>query len=75
MKSNIANLEAQKCVILTNLEPLKFDFHKFLHFLKAEIDQNDKIQSPKMVKMTVLELLDSPKLVSRKICIHSVENS
>ena len=34
-------------LILTHLEALNFDFHEFLHFLKAVIYQIDKIQSPK----------------------------
>ena len=56
-----------KLAILTHLEALNFDFQEFLHFLKAVIYQIDKIQSPKMAKTAVLEHLDSPKLISRKI--------
>ena len=33
-----------KSAILTYLEALNSTFYEFLHFLKAEIDQNDKIQ-------------------------------
>ena len=33
--------------ILAPLEPLNFDLCVFLHFLKAEIDQINKIQSAK----------------------------
>ena len=40
---------------------------KFLHFLKAEIYPNQKFSTPKMAKIAVLDLLDSPKLISRKI--------
>ena len=36
-----------KCATLTHFDNLNFDFHAFLHFLKADIDQNNKIQSPK----------------------------
>ena len=38
-----------KSAILTHLyfEALNFDFNEFLHFLKAEIYQISKIQSPK----------------------------
>ena len=35
-----------KSAILTHLEDLNLSFHEFLHFLKAEIDQLNKIQSP-----------------------------
>ena len=42
--------------------------YEFLDFLKAEIYQINKIQSPqKCAKMADLELLDSVKLISRKI--------
>ena len=36
-----------KSTISTHLEALNFDFHELLHFLKAEIVQINKIQSPK----------------------------
>ena len=35
-----------KSAILTHLEALNFYFHEFMHFLKAEIYQINKIQSP-----------------------------
>ena len=35
-----------KSSILTHLEALDFDSYEFLHFLNAEIDQMNKIQSP-----------------------------
>ena len=35
-----------KSAILTHLEALYLDLYVFLHFLKAEIDQINKIQSP-----------------------------
>ena len=34
-----------KSAILTHSEALNFDFYEFLHFLKAEIYQIDKMQS------------------------------
>ena len=37
---------SEKSAILPHLEPLNFDFYEFLHFLKAEIHQINKIQSP-----------------------------
>ena len=56
-----------KSAIFTNLEALDFDFYEFLHFLNYEIYQIIELQSPKNGKMAVLELTDSPKLISRKI--------
>ena len=56
-----------KSAILPHLEALNFVFYAFLHVSKAEIDQISKIQSPKNGKNAVLELLNSPKLISRKI--------
>ena len=43
------------------------DFYEFLHFMKAEIYQINKIQCPKIAKKEVLQFLNSPKLISRKI--------
>ena len=36
---NSENSSSAKSAILSHLEVLNFDFHVFLHFLKAEIDQ------------------------------------
>ena len=69
-ENNFGDFLSAKYAILTHLEPLNFDFHELLHFLKAEIDQNSKMakfRTPKMAKTAVLEFLDSPKLISRKI--------
>ena len=41
----------------------------FLHFPKAEIDQIDKIQSPKNCENISFRTVDSPKLISRKIWV------
>ena len=41
----------------------------FCTFLKAEIYQNQKSRASKTAKMTDFELLDSPKLISRKILV------
>ena len=49
------------------LEVLNIYFYEFLHFLKAENYQINKIQCLKYCKTTILELLDSPKLILRKI--------
>ena len=44
---NFGDSRSAKCAILTHLEALNLYFHDFLHFLKAGIDQINKIQSPK----------------------------
>ena len=41
---NLRDSRRAKCAILTHLEALDFHFYEFLHFLKAEIDQINKIQ-------------------------------
>ena len=64
---NFWDSRSAKSAILTHLEALNFDFHGFLHFLKAEIYQMNKSRALKMAKMAVLHFLKSPKLVSRKI--------
>ena len=43
---NVGDARIAKSAISTHSEALKLDFYKFLHFLKAEIYQIDKIQSP-----------------------------
>ena len=55
VKSILGYFRSVESAILTHLEALNFDFHDFLH------------RAPKMAKTAILELLDSPKLISRKI--------
>ena len=64
---NFGHSKSAKSAILPHFEALNFDFYEFLQFLKAVIFQINKNQSPKYGKMAVLELLDSQKLISRKI--------
>ena len=45
-ETNFGECSSAKSIILTHLEGLNFDSYEFLHFLKAEIDQINKIQSP-----------------------------
>ena len=42
---NFGESRSVEFAILTHLEALNFDFYGFLHFLQAEIDQTNKIQS------------------------------
>ena len=41
---NFEDFWSAKSAILPHLEALNFDIYDFLHFLKAEIDQINKIQ-------------------------------
>ena len=43
-----------KIAILTHLEALNFDFHDFLHFENAEIDQKSKFRLSKIAKSGIL---------------------
>ena len=45
-ENNFRNSRGAKFAILTHLEALICDFYEFLHFLKSEIDQVNKIKSP-----------------------------
>ena len=67
VKLILANSEVRKLhFVLPYLEDLNCYFYEFLHFLNPEISQIDKINSPEITKTAILELLDSPKLISRK---------
>jgi len=66
VKSNLGLVKA----ISTHLKVLNFDFYEFFSFSKAKFHQINKIQcSTKWQKTAVLELLDCPKVISRKICM------
>ena len=51
--------ESAKSAISTLSEALNFDIYEFLHFLKSEIYQIDKVHSPKTEKRQFLALLVS----------------
>ena len=53
---NFEDSWSAKSAISTHLEALNLDFYEFLHFLKAEIDQKNKIHSPKNGKKAVFAL-------------------
>ena len=63
----ISESRTSKFAIFTHLEALYFDIYEFLHFLKGGINKLTKFRAPKMAKPVILELLDSRKLISRKI--------
>ena len=43
---NFEDSRSAKSAIFTDLEALNFDFYEILHFLRAEIYQSNKLQSP-----------------------------
>ena len=47
---NFGDFRSEKSAILPHLEALNFDFYELLHFMKVEINQINKIQSPKNAK-------------------------
>ena len=60
VKSILKILEVQNLPFFKTLsQALNLDSYEILHFLKAEIYQ--------IAKTAILDLLDSPKLISRKI--------
>ena len=61
VKSSFMDSQSTKSAILPHFGALNLDFYEFLHFLKAVIDQINKIQGPKNGKTAVLELLESQK--------------
>ena len=65
---NFGNSTSAKSAFLAHLVALNYDLNEFLHFLKAEIYQI-KCRASKMAKTAVLELLDFPNLISRKIYV------
>ena len=66
---NFRNFRGPTTSILRYLEVLEFDFYEFLYFLKAENCQNKTFRASKIAKTAVFELLDWPKLISRKISL------
>ena len=43
---NFEDSRSEKPAISAHLEALNFDFYEILHFLRAEIYQSNKLQSP-----------------------------
>ena len=52
----VGETRVSKSAILTYWEALNFHFHDFLHILKVEIWQSDKVPASKMAKTAVLQL-------------------
>ena len=69
VKSKFEHVGSQKSAILTLWEALDLDYYEFLHLLKAEFTKSTEFSAPKMAKTEILELLDSSKLISRKILV------
>ena len=56
-----------KSTIFTHLEALNFDFMHFCTLRSMKLTKNSKFRVSKIEEMAFLELLDSTKLISRKI--------
>ena len=68
MKSNFDDSRSVKLAFLTHLEALKFDFlGNFCTLWKLKFSKLTKFRDPEITKTAFLELLHSPKLISRKI--------
>ena len=69
VKSTQKIIEVQKLPLLTHQETLTFYFDKSWQFLKAEICPKTKFRASdlKLDEMVVFEILESLKLISRKI--------
>ena len=64
---NFEDFWSAKSANVTHLEALKLDFYEFLYFLKTEIYHMNKIHSLWNGKTSIFALLESTKLISRKI--------
>ena len=64
---NFGDSRSAKSAISAFLEVLNFDFYEFLHLLHPNFYQMDKIHDSKRPEKAVFALLESPKLISRKI--------
>ena len=62
----LREIKVPKCHFNTN-RGSEVHLFEFLHFLKVEIYQKQTSEPLIVLKMAVLQLIDSPKLISRKI--------
>ena len=58
---NFGDSRSAKYAILTHVQALKFDFHEFLHYLKAEIDQMNKFRALRIAKHAISTHLEALK--------------
>ena len=66
------NSRSAKSATFTHSKALNSDFYEFFYFQRLKFTKLTKFRAPKMAKMAkmaVFELLDSPKLISRKIWV------
>ena len=64
---NLGDSTSAKSAISTHSDSLYFAFYEIMHFLRVKITKLTKFRALKKANLAVLELLDSPKLISRKI--------
>ena len=55
---NFGDSRSGKPAILTHLEAVNFHFYELLYFLNAGIDQINKIQNPKIGKLSRVSKID-----------------
>ena len=63
----IGDFRSAKSAISIHLEALKFFLMNFCTFWRLKFTKLTKFRAPKMAKTAVSQILDSPKLISRKI--------
>ena len=63
---NVWDSRNANSAVLTHLKALNFDSYEFLHFLNAINYKAAKFRAQKVAKIAILEVLVSPKLISRK---------
>jgi len=64
----LGDSRSAKSAILAHLVALNFDFcDLFALFWRLKLTKLTKFRAPKMTKIAVLEVISSPKLISREI--------
>ena len=64
---NVEESRSAKSSILTHLEALNCDFYEFVHFNEDDIYKRIILKAPKIAKTAIFAILDSPKMILRKI--------
>ena len=64
---NLEDYRSAKSAILTQLEPLNFDYNEFFSFLRLKSTKWTKSTALEMAKLAIFALLPSSKLISCKI--------
>ena len=72
---SILRIKSAKSAILLHLEALNFDFFfmNFCTFWRLKFTKWTKFTAPKMAKTTAFALLESSKLISRKLSVRKAQ--